>query len=97
MTTLNTIIEEEKVVARGKWIYKPENQTSSEVLDEIVTTAMQRVAKEVREERDTYWKERLYEMCGLDDPECWHGGMAKECKAKQCEKRVLLKTLDNLK
>ena len=44
--------------------------------------------KAVAEERG-----RLYERNGLDDPECWHGKMAKECDASQCEKRALLKAL----
>ena len=67
MTTLNTIIEEEKKEFDKRFMQDGELLTAFDGKDDAsdikshLTTAMQRAYEAGKDERDTYWKERVEE------------------------------------
>lgn len=72
MTTLNTIIEEEKKAFEAKFSYggfgglMPQHRDGGRILmgevQDYLATAMQRAYEAGQAERDTYWKEREKEV-----------------------------------
>ena len=98
MTTLNTIIEEEKKEFDKRFMQDGELLTAFDGKDDAsdikshLTTAMQRAYEAGKDERDTYWKERVRKEqrkhnCPPDDGNDYDQGAWEACEA----------ILDNLK